>query len=327
MDTMSSEDEGDQPLPEVCTEHTKITAKAPTGQGQCHSTTARTCRGRGIRSESTIPARPPLVTKPDKFGRIPMVGCGKKTEMPETYGDDEKKLNQFLLLHGMLSLDATSRSSLQMAIDLLPITEIDAVALPVVGKQHDDRFLRQCKAGERACCLADRCLGRFLAKFRYGDDTEYAVTLREFLLPEDDAVFLETGKLPVTTGKCLLCMRYFITYAYRLARADVHFDARSKIPVFAYTNVVSHTTAQELVQSSCIVSATNDGYPYNALLGVDAEFSESMASRKGMSELLVRPVVGFNSMDYTYVRDSDGTIRLTQHFRRASRGEGDPRLA
>lgn len=324
MDTASSDDEGG-----LLRHRGSMERPDSTSQAHVHDppSTGRSCRGRGIRSESTVPIRPPPIMKPDKFGRIPMVSRKRTTEMPETYVSDEKKLNQFLSLHGMLSLDATSRSSLQMAIDLLPITEMETTPLPVVGKQHDDRFLRPCKPGERACCLGDRCLGRFLAKFRYGDETEYAVTLREFLLPADETVFLETGKLPVTAGKCLLCMRYFITYAYRLARTDVKFDARSKIPVFAYTNVVSHITAENLVQSSSMVSSTNDGYPSSALLGVDAEFSRSMASRKGMSELLVRPVVGFNSMDYTYVKDSDGTVRVIQDFHRASRGEGNPRLA
>ena len=43
---------------------------------------------------------------------------------------------------------------------------------------------------------------------RYGEDTEFAFTGREFLLPSEHAAFLSTAKLPPQAGKCLLCSRY-----------------------------------------------------------------------------------------------------------------------
>jgi hypothetical protein len=327
MDTESSDDEHECALrrkPQVDVPQTGRDEAMPVSQPRLSS---RTFRDRGIRSASSVPIRPPPPPRPDKYGRLPMTRCSKKTELPESYGEDEKKLNQFLALHGMLSLDATSKASMQLAIDLLPMTEISMKTLPVVGKLHDDRFLRPARREERACCLGNHCIGRFLAIFRYGEDTEYAITIREFLLPSEERVFLESGTLPVTTGKCLLCSRYFVTYAYRLARADVHYNEKSEIPIFAYTNVVCSISGENLVQSSCLVSDLGDGYPSKALLGVDAEFSRSEAARAEMGALLVRPYVGFNSMDYTYIKDGDGNVEITQNFHSAGRGEGNPRLA
>ena len=59
--------------------------------------------------------------------------------------------------------------------------------------------------------MGERCLGNFLAIFRYGGNTHYAFTLREYLLPGEAREFANTGKLPATHGKCLLCTRYFLT--------------------------------------------------------------------------------------------------------------------
>jgi len=126
-------------------------------------------RGRGsARFVSTVPNRPPAPSLPDAHGRVPMVSTQRTTEMPESYTDDERKLNSFLALHGMLSLDATSSSSLQLAGNLLPATLLPTRDIPTVGKMHDDRFLRpaNCAIGERGCCIGERCLCNFLAIFR-----------------------------------------------------------------------------------------------------------------------------------------------------------------
>lgn len=170
-------------------------------------------RGRGARAASTVPARPPPPLQPDAHGRVPMVSTRRTTELPESYTEDERRLNTFFSLHGMLSLDATSASSLQLASDLLPTTILPTRDVPTCGKLHDDQFLRPANAaiGERGCCVGERCLGNFLAIFRYGENTDYAFTLREYLLPDEARKFANTGKLPATHGKCLLCTRYFLT--------------------------------------------------------------------------------------------------------------------
>lgn len=126
-------------------------------------------RGRGsARFVSTVPNRPPAPTMPDEHGRVPMVSTQRTTELPESYTADERKLNSFLSLHGMLSLDATSSSSLQLAANLLPATSLPTRDIPTVGKLHDDRFLRPANraVGERGCCIGERCLANFLAIFR-----------------------------------------------------------------------------------------------------------------------------------------------------------------
>lgn len=322
----SSDDEDEQPGPSkkqtaglqaVSADAVPVNSKRPrAGRGR---------GGRGARAASTVPSRPPPPAKPDAQGRVPMVSTRRTTELPESYTDDERKLNTFLSLHGMLSLDATSSSSLQLAADLLPATILPTRDVPVVGKLHDDSFLRppNSHAGERACCIGDRCIARFLAIFRYGQESEFAVPLREYLLPDEEREFSNSGKLPATQSKCLLCTRYFITFSYRLARADPHFDSRAKIPVFAYSNVVGDAVGEELVQTASVVSDTADGYPTTALLGVDAEFASTEAASGLMGTLLSRPVVGFNSADYTFVETEEGH-RIVQDFRGAGSGTQTP---
>lgn len=92
------------------------------------------------------------------------------------------------------------------------------VQLPVVTKQHDDKFLTSaCEAiGERPCVNGERCLARFIAQVRYGVDTKMAFTCKEFLLPQQYEEFKAGGGLPLRRGKCLLCTRYF-TVRYTLS--------------------------------------------------------------------------------------------------------------
>ena len=90
-----------------------------------------------------------------------------------------------------------------------------------------------------------------------------------------------------------------------------------------YGNVVGSVTGEELVQSASAVSDDDNGYPTTALLGVDAEFTQTEAAAGAMGTLLARPVVGFNSLDYTYVKDGD-SVHIVQDFRRAGSGEARP---
>ena len=64
--------------------------------------------------------------------------------------------------------------------------------------------------GERACCLGERCICVWMARWRYGDDTDLAFVGTEFLLPSQRAAFERDGAsaLPPTPGKCLVCSRY-----------------------------------------------------------------------------------------------------------------------
>lgn len=175
-------------------------------------------RIRGTRSLSTVPSRPPPPAIPDATGAVPLVNTQNSTSLNENYTDDEIKLSNFMKLHPFLSVDATSQRSLQLVADVLDITSVPTKPIPTVGRLHDEMFLRAAdtRIGERPCCVGDRCMGRFIAILRYGENTDMAITLREYLLPGEEQVFRSSGKLPHTTGKCLLCMRYFTTYrSYR----------------------------------------------------------------------------------------------------------------
>ena len=94
---------------------------------------------------------------------------------------------------------------------------IEKAAIPtrepeVVPKSHDDAYLRppDPSLGERPCCLGERCICVWMARWRYGDDTDLAFVGTEFLLPSQRAAFEAEGAsaLPPTPGKCLVCSRY-----------------------------------------------------------------------------------------------------------------------
>jgi len=237
-----------------------------------------------------------------------------RLDADELYGEQEKALSEFTRLHPMLSLEATSHTSLQMVSDLLDETTIPTRALEIVPRSYDEMYLRppDLSIGERPCILNDRCLCVWLARWRYGDDTNMAFIGTEFLLPSQRERFLEKGDLPSTHGKCLLCSRYFTTFLYRLARSDPTFRPSDRIPVQMYQSVlgidrgVDHPT-------HCSAANDADGYRSDALLFVDDEFAETQASRgKEMANFLWRPVVKFCSTHYVYVLDPEGLPRLIQ---------------
>lgn len=139
----------------------------------------------------------------------------------EQFGDDEKLLNEFTKLHPMLSLEATSVKTMQLVASAMEKVHIPVPDIPVVGKKHDDLFLSPpvVSVGERKCVCGERCLGNFIAKVRYGADTDRGFTLKEYLLPGQLAAFEEGKGLPAQRQKCLLCSRYWLNYVYILVRA------------------------------------------------------------------------------------------------------------
>ena len=96
--------------------------------------------------------------------------------------------------------------------DLIEKAAIPTRELEVVPKSHDDAHLRppDPSLGERPCCLGERCICVWMARWRYGDDTDLAFVGTEFLLPSQRAAFERDGAsaLPPTPGKCLVCSRY-----------------------------------------------------------------------------------------------------------------------
>lgn len=150
--------------------------------------------------------------------------------------------------------------------------------------------------------MGEKCICVWLARWRYGDDTERAFVGAEFLLPSQRRAFDEAGALPAIPGKCLVCTRYATTFLYRLARSDPAFRGNVRVPVTAFGNAMlegdSVPTHASLVNSE-------DGYRRDALLFVDEAWADSPAARGPMGSFLFRPCVKFVSTHYTYVVDPD----------------------
>lgn len=256
----------------------------------------------------------------------------------EQYGDDERKLNDFLTLHPMLNLESTSAKTLQLVGSMFDkCGGVQAPELPVIPKSHDDRYLRppNKRIGERECACGNRCLCVFMAKFRHGADTPLAFVCTEFLLPEEQLKFSAGDGLPAQRKKCLVCLRYFTSYLYYLCRVDPTFKLENAAIDFqTFSNSLAaplddSVTPPDLealqngnlnIPSSSSAVATKDGYRPDAMLFVDEEFSNRRAARSPpLSNLQWRPVVRFCSRHYVYCMTVDGP-RITQ----AGVGADDP---
>lgn len=235
-------------------------------------------------------------------------------DIDEVYDDNEKALSEFIRLHPMLSLDATSERILSKIADIVGDTSIEAKEVEVVSKPHDDLFLRPPNSGndERPCCNGEKCVCRWMAIFRYGEESDRAFVCREYLLPSQEIEFRSKGDLPKTPGKCLLCTRYYTTYIYTLARNSPSFSPTTAIQIQAFCNKLECETPLDDAPAHSSSVGTTDGYRASVMLFVDEKWADTSSSRNGMSALLWRPTVRFNCSDYEFVVDSDGTPRCIQ---------------
>lgn len=176
----------------------------------------------------------------------------------------------------------------------------------MVPKSYDDAMLRPPNTliGERPCCLGDRCICVWIARWRYGDDTDMAYIGTEFLLPSQYAAFQERSTLPATPGKCLVCSRYFHTFLYRCARMDPTFQPSSAIQIQAYGNVLGTECGLSIPTHTSVISDV-DGYSPEAMLFVDEAWADTAAARTEMGTLLWRPCVRFSANHYEYVKDPE----------------------
>jgi hypothetical protein len=231
-----------------------------------------------------------------------------------------------LLLSFPRSLEATSQRTLQLVAGMFEKATMKADDVVCVPKSHDDLFLSAAREniGERACVNGERCIAQFIAKVRYGQETDLAFTCKEFLLPEQHQTFLKGGGLPHRRGKCLLCARYFVTYAYILARNDPSYKiAETSIQPQAFCNPVTNLPpckseeesnvrdALRIPTHACSINA-KDGYKPSATLFVDEDWAKLRSCREeNLGKLLFRPTVKFCSTHYKYVKDGDG-LRIVQ---------------
>lgn len=141
------------------------------------------------------------------------------------FTDDENALNGFVNLHPMLSGSLLGPEVLQCLGEITTRRPIQLESLPIVGKSYEDSFLRPpvLEAGERPCINNADCLSVLIARLRHGVDTTLAFTCTEFLLPKQQARFLQGSGLPQQRNKCLICLRYYVTFIYLMARSDRSF--------------------------------------------------------------------------------------------------------
>ena len=267
------------------------------------------------RSGGSVPRRPPPPVRTHDDGRAEILQGRATVDADEQYGEQEKALTEFLRLHPMLSLESTSHSTLQLMADLVGDAAIPTRELEVVPKSHDDDYLRapEPSLGERPCSLGERCICVWMARWRYGEDTDFAFVGAEFLLPSQRAEFLQSGKLPAPPGKCLVCSRYFHSYVYRLARTDPTFRADACVPLQAYGNVLATEELGEALPTHASAVSGSDGYRPESMLFVDEAWADTPAARGPMGTLLWRPVMGFSAKHYRYVKDPDTKLpRLLQ---------------
>ena len=274
---------------------------------------------------STPPAQPPPPLPRDANGDPHLLQSRAGIDADESFGDQEAALSSYLKLHPVLSLESTSHQTLQLMANLIKDTSIPTKELEIVPKTHDDLFFRPPNQAmkERPCCLGNRCIAVWLARWRYGDDTDLAFICKEFLLPSQLKEFNHKGTLPSPHGKCLLCTRYVQTYIYRCARGDPTFRPDRRIPLQAFGNALGVECGENVPSHASVVS-DSDGYRQEALLFVDESWADTVAAREGMASLLWRPVVKFCSSHYHYVKDPNGTPRILQRNVGAAKESMDP---
>lgn len=276
-------------------------------------------------------------------------------EVDPCYGftDEEHALNGFISLHPMLSSSLLGPEVLQQLGAMKIRRPIQLDSLPVIGKSYEDAFLRppMINVGERPCINDADCLCVHIARLRHGVETPFAFTCTEFLLPEQHSKFISGKGLPAQRNKCLVCLRYYVTFLYLMARADRSFrTSTAAYGMQTHSNQCSDTPPQRgspsaessamphleetgghgsdtddtsrriasaLKQRSLPLHANtvgvDDGYLPSAMLFADEEYTQSHTMRvTDMGQLMWRPFVKFSSVHFRYVVDEDGRPRIVQ---------------
>jgi len=250
-----------------------------------------------------------------------------------TFSEAERLLNEMVRLHSMLNAEILRAPVLQTLAGMVVRDPIRVIHLPVVGKRYEDSYLREPRKnhGERACVLGERCMCNFLAKARYGKDTNRGFTCTEFLTPPVREAWLNGHGLPEDSGKCLICIRYVTTYTYLRARSDPDFRAAAqKMMMQTHCNApadgASSTPSGNAVDdarwhealadgstpSHASAVDTADGYRRDAMLHVDEEAFSSTAMRStDLASIAFRPMVRFDASKLRYA-SSNGEKRLLQ---------------
>ena len=304
------------------------TAIVPLGRKHFKSDKSNAKRPVSLGSTSAAPAPAPAPASKPLLNSEATIGDD------ELHTEDETALNNFLNLHPMLSLGATSQHTLKVVSSAFENYSATAPELPVVSKLYDDAMLRppNKRIGERACACGDRCIAKFLAELRHGKDSELAFVCTEFLLPSEQEAFVNNGTLPPRPKKCLLCTRYFTNYLYFQARSDPTFRmSLCNVDVQSFANKIESPASAEGAEGAEATEATDpidyaeltrvqrqgpasvskvltkDGYKPCASLFVDEEFVAKQAGRdNSLVTFMFRPIVRFSSNHYKFEMTEDG---------------------
>lgn len=236
-------------------------------------------------------------------------------DVDENYSENERALEEFIRLHPMLSLDATSEKTLGCIAKMMKTTDLPIPEPEVVSMAHDNMFLCQPDEalGERECAIGEKCITRWLGIFRFGEESTKCFVAKEWLLPSELAVFQEEGKLPAQPKKCLLCTRYFASFSYHLARTQPCFKATSPIALQLFANQVHECVVADETLSIANESGNPEGYRPDVLLYVDEAFANTKSARDGLSQLIFNPIVRFKCSDYSFfLNERTGKWELSQ---------------
>lgn len=170
--------------------------------------------GGGGRTGGRIPTAPSVSDAPPSVSSQsspPLLSDEAAVAMDESYGADERALNEFVGLHPMCSMEATSYKTMQLVATMFEKASVRVADVPVIGKAYDDQYLRPPneQIGERSCACDSQCLCRAMARHRHGPESDLGFVGAEFLLPDERDAFLRGLGLPARRKKCLVCTRYF----------------------------------------------------------------------------------------------------------------------
>ena len=163
-----------------------------------------------IPTPAPVPETPPTRAA-SSDATAPLLQSEAAVAPDESYGADERALNDFLTLHPMLSFEATSQKTMQLVAQMFEKSSVRVHEVPIVPKSYDDAYLRppNTQIGERACICGDACICKLMAKWRHGPESTLGFVGTEFLLPTEREAFLGGQGLPPRRKKCLVCTRYF----------------------------------------------------------------------------------------------------------------------
>lgn len=121
--------------------------------------------------------------------------------------------------------------------------------IEVVTREYEEKNLREPVGDERPCIMAENCQGMQLQHVK-----ENKFTLKEFLLPSEDAEAKRTRCWPKEGRLCILCKRAEIARAFINIRAD-GMGVKQNVILQDYRNLVNIPGEYRL--EDCILSSAS----------------------------------------------------------------------